>query len=159
MRLITLEKNASDLSLEISKLKQGIASGKEGSPQADLALVIDLTLELNRKLQLIESLTKQLISLTGTSAIISDKDLVLSNFTVPRNFYIRSKGSLKLESPVQKAGYRLWINLFPPEVRFSQETLPYFQLLCKLAKARFSDLSNTIFSIQSTIRLTRNVSV
>ncbi len=73
-RLVALEKEASGLSSEISELKKVIAKPNAEASKEDLARVIDLTLELNAKLQLIESLTKQLISLTGTSAIISEKD-------------------------------------------------------------------------------------
>jgi hypothetical protein len=79
------------VSEQIEQLKQSVsgspatdgAAPKPDELQDSLKKIVAWTLEKNNKKQEIERLTKQLISLTGTSVLVAEQDLVLSNFSVP----------------------------------------------------------------------------
>jgi hypothetical protein len=101
-----LQKAFDEIGDEISPLRTKVSGIKPTDPNASelgglLKKIADLTVAQRTKKDQIELLTKQLASLTGTNVLIAERDLVLSNFSVIENFYIRASGSVTLDSPVR----------------------------------------------------------
>jgi hypothetical protein len=113
-----------------------------------MAELSEKTKQLDMKRERMGILRDEIIVLSGSSAIIADADLTLRNFSVARNFYIRAKGKVILDSPVKTPVVTLDSSLRPGDALQPGNTAVYSLLLTTKSRLLFRPIQ---YSLQHSL--------